>query len=253
MPIPAYQFRVSGGLLFTLIRCDLLVSNHGGSDDRPQPLRLAARGVAGRSGRFADVFNPATGAVEKRVPLASAAEVGEVVAVAKAAWPAWAKTPPLRRARILDRFKFLLQENADKIAELISAEHGKTHDDALGEVTRGLEVVEFAVGIPHLLKGEVTENVGTNVDSHSLRQPLGVVAGITPFNFPCMVPMWMFPVALACGNCLHPEAVRARPVRAALHRRAADPGRRAGRRLQRGQRRQGGGGRAARRTRTSRR
>ena len=91
-------------------------------------------------------------------------------------------------------------ENADKIAELISAEHGKTHDDALGEVTRGLEVVEFAVGIPHLLKGEVTENVGTNVDSHSLRQPLGVVAGITPFNFPCMVPMWMFPVALACGN-----------------------------------------------------
>ena len=123
-----------------------------------------------------------------------------MVAVAKAAWPAWAKTPPLRRARILDKFKFLLMENADKIAELISAEHGKTHDDALGEVTRGLEVVEFAVGIPHLLKGEVTENVGTNVDSHSLRQPLGVVAGITPFNFPCMVPMWMFPVALACGN-----------------------------------------------------
>ena len=123
-----------------------------------------------------------------------------MVAIAKAAWPAWAKTPPLRRARILDKFKFLLMENADKIAELISAEHGKTHDDALGEVTRGLEVVEFAVGIPHLLKGEVTENVGTNVDSHSLRQPLGVVAGITPFNFPCMVPMWMFPVALACGN-----------------------------------------------------
>ena len=156
--------------------------------------------MPGKSGRFADVFNPATGAAEKRVPLASTDEVGEVVAVAKAAWPAWAKTPPLRRARILDKFKFLLMENADKIAELISAEHGKTHDDALGEVTRGLEVVEFAVGIPHLLKGEVTENVGTNVDSHSLRQPLGVVAGITPFNFPCMVPMWMFPVALACGN-----------------------------------------------------
>ncbi len=154
----------------------------------------------GQSGRFADVFNPATGAAEKRVPLATAAEVGAFIATAKAAWPAWAKTPPLRRARILDKFKFLLMENADKIAELISAEHGKTHDDALGEVTRGLEVVEFAVGIPHLLKGEVTENVGTNVDSHSLRQPLGVVAGITPFNFPCMVPMWMFPVALACGN-----------------------------------------------------
>ncbi|HVH01844.1 MAG TPA: CoA-acylating methylmalonate-semialdehyde dehydrogenase, partial [Amaricoccus sp.] len=156
--------------------------------------------VAGKSSRFADVFNPATGVAEKRVPLATTEEVDAVVAVAKAAWPAWAKTPPLRRARILDKFKFLLVENADRIAELISAEHGKTHDDALGEVTRGLEVVEFAVGIPHLLKGEVTENVGTNVDSHSLRQPLGVVAGITPFNFPCMVPMWMFPVALACGN-----------------------------------------------------
>ncbi len=157
--------------------------------------------VQGRSGRFADVFDPAIGTAENRVPLASSEEVAEVVAAAKAAWPAWAKTPPLRRARILDRFKFLLQENADKIAELITAEHGKTHEDALGEVTRGLEVVEFAVGIPHLLKGEVTENVGTNVDSHSLRQPLGVVAGITPFNFPAMVPMWMFPVALACGNC----------------------------------------------------
>jgi malonate-semialdehyde dehydrogenase (acetylating)/methylmalonate-semialdehyde dehydrogenase len=154
----------------------------------------------GRSGRFADVFNPATGAAEKRVPLASAEEIAEAVATAKAAWPAWAKTPPLRRARILDRFKFLLQANADRIAEAISSEHGKTHDDALGEVTRGLEVVEFAIGAPHLLKGEITENVGTNVDSHSLRQPLGVVAGITPFNFPCMVPMWMFPVALACGN-----------------------------------------------------
>jgi malonate-semialdehyde dehydrogenase (acetylating)/methylmalonate-semialdehyde dehydrogenase len=156
--------------------------------------------AAGSSRRFADVFNPASGVAEKRVPLASTEEIGAVVGVAKAAWPAWAKTPPLRRVRILDRFKFLLQKNADKVAELISAEHGKTHDDARGEVTRGLEVVEFAVGIPHLLKGEVTENVGTNVDSHSLRQPLGVVAGITPFNFPCMVPMWMFPVALACGN-----------------------------------------------------
>jgi malonate-semialdehyde dehydrogenase (acetylating)/methylmalonate-semialdehyde dehydrogenase len=161
---------------------------------------IAGKRVAGTSGRFADVFDPATGAAEKRVPLASSAEVGEAVAAAKAAWPAWAKTPPLRRARILDRFKALLQENADKLAGLISSEHGKTHDDALGEVTRGLEVVEFAIGIPHLLKGEITENVGTNVDSHSLRQPLGVVAGITPFNFPAMVPMWMFPVALACGN-----------------------------------------------------
>ncbi len=162
---------------------------------------ISGKRVPGKSGRFADVFNPATGTVESRVPLATTEEVGEVVAVAKAAWLVWSKTPPLRRARTLDKFKFLLQENADKLAELISEEHGKTHDDALGEVTRGLEVVEFAIGIPHLLKGEVTENVGTNVDSHSLRQPLGVVAGITPFNFPCMVPMWMFPVALACGNC----------------------------------------------------
>ena len=121
--------------------------------------------------------------------------------MAVAAWPAWAKTPALRRARILDRFKTILWERADRLAEVISAEHGKTHDDALGEVTRGLEVVEFAVGAPHLLKGEITENVGTSVDSHSLRQPLGVVAGITPFNFPAMVPMWMFPVALATGNC----------------------------------------------------
>ena len=161
---------------------------------------IGGKTVSGRSGRFSDVFDPATGAVTKRCPLASAEEVAEAVAAAKAAFPAWARTPALRRARVLDRFKFLLQQNADRIAEAISVEHGKTHDDALGEVTRGLEVVEFAIGAPQLMKGEVTENVGTNVDSHSLRQPLGVVAGITPFNFPAMVPMWMFPVALACGN-----------------------------------------------------
>jgi malonate-semialdehyde dehydrogenase (acetylating)/methylmalonate-semialdehyde dehydrogenase len=156
--------------------------------------------VAGSSGRGQPVFNPATGEAEKTVALASAAEVGRVVASAVAAWPAWAKTPALRRARILDRFKMILWERAERLAGAISAEHGKTHDDALGEVIRGLEVVEFAVGAPHLLKGEITENVGTAVDSHSLRQPLGVVAGITPFNFPAMVPMWMFPVGLACGN-----------------------------------------------------
>jgi malonate-semialdehyde dehydrogenase (acetylating)/methylmalonate-semialdehyde dehydrogenase len=161
---------------------------------------IGGNAVAGRSGRFSDVFNPATGEVTKRCPLASVEEVATAVAAAKAAFPKWAKTPALRRARVLDRFKFLLQQNADRLAEAISGEHGKTHDDALGEVTRGLEVVEFAIGAPHLMKGEVTENVGTNVDSHSLRQPLGVVAGITPFNFPAMVPMWMFPVALACGN-----------------------------------------------------
>ena len=156
--------------------------------------------VSGTSGRSQPVFNPATGESSSNVALASVEEVGRAVASAKHAWPEWANSPPLRRARILDRFKSILWERSDQLAEAISAEHGKTHDDALGEVTRGLEVVEFAVGAPHLLKGEITENVGTDVDSHSLRQPLGVVVGITPFNFPAMVPMWMFPVSLACGN-----------------------------------------------------
>ena len=157
--------------------------------------------MAGSSGREQAVFNPARGQQEKTLVLASADEVAAAVGAAKAAWPAWAKTPPLRRARILDKFKTILWERADQLAEVISAEHGKTHDDAVGEVTRGIEVVEFAVGAPNLLKGEFTENVGAGVDAHSLRQPLGVVAGITPFNFPAMVPMWMFPVAIACGNC----------------------------------------------------
>ncbi len=156
--------------------------------------------VAGTSGRSQPVFNPATGESSSNVALACVEEVERAVASAKKAWPEWANSPPLRRARILDRFKSILWERSDQLAEAISAEHGKTHDDALGEVTRGLEVVEFAVGAPHLLKGEITENVGTDVDSHSLRQPLGVVVGITPFNFPAMVPMWMFPVSLACGN-----------------------------------------------------
>jgi malonate-semialdehyde dehydrogenase (acetylating)/methylmalonate-semialdehyde dehydrogenase len=156
--------------------------------------------VAGTSGRTKQVFNPATGAVEKTVPLASTDEADAAVAAAKAAWPAWSKTPALRRARVLDRFKTILWERAGQLAEVISSEHGKTHDDALGEVTRGLEVVEFAVGAPTHLKGEFSENVGTGVDTHSVRQGLGVCVGITPFNFPAMVPMWMFPVALATGN-----------------------------------------------------
>ncbi len=156
--------------------------------------------VAGTSGRSQPVYDPATGETTRTVALASEGEVAHAVVAAKSAWADWGRTPPLRRARILDRFKMILWERGDQLAEAISAEHGKTHDDALGEVTRGLEVVEFAAGAPHLLKGEITENVGTSVDSHSLRQPLGVVAGITPFNFPAMVPMWMFPVALACGN-----------------------------------------------------
>ena len=161
---------------------------------------INGRRVAGTNGRFADVFNPALGVVKTRVPLAGKAELDLAVAAAKAAFPKWAAETPLRRSRVMSRFKALLDENAGKLADIITSEHGKVHEDALGEVTRGIEVVEFACGGPHLLKGEVTENVGTNVDSHSMRQPLGVVAGITPFNFPVMVPMWMFPLAIACGN-----------------------------------------------------
>jgi malonate-semialdehyde dehydrogenase (acetylating)/methylmalonate-semialdehyde dehydrogenase len=156
--------------------------------------------VAGQSGRFGDVFNPATGEATSRVPLASAAEVDAAVQSAKSAFPKWAQTPPLSRARVMFRYKELLEKNRDALARIIGSEHGKVLADATGEVTRGIEVVEFACGVPSLLKGEFTENVGTNVDSYSLRQPLGVVAGITPFNFPAMVPMWMFPVAIACGN-----------------------------------------------------
>jgi malonate-semialdehyde dehydrogenase (acetylating) / methylmalonate-semialdehyde dehydrogenase len=147
------------------------------------------------------VFNPATGKAEKTVALGGADVVAEAVAAAKAAWPGWADTPALRRARILDRFRAMLWERMDRLAEVIVAEHGKTFEDAKGEVTRGLEVVEFASAAPTLLKGEFSDQVGGGVDSWSIRQPLGVVAGITPFNFPAMVPMWMFPVALACGNC----------------------------------------------------
>ncbi|MGQ3671852.1 CoA-acylating methylmalonate-semialdehyde dehydrogenase [Xanthobacter sp. TB0136] len=156
--------------------------------------------VTGTGERTAPVFNPATGKESGRVVLASAQDVKEAVAAANAAAPGWAATTPLRRARILNAFLRILEERVDTLAELISAEHGKVFSDAKGEVQRGMEVVEFATGAPQLLKGEITEDVGTRVDSHAVRQPLGVVAGITPFNFPAMVPMWMFPVALACGN-----------------------------------------------------
>ncbi|AOU97406.1 methylmalonate-semialdehyde dehydrogenase (acylating) [Acidihalobacter yilgarnensis] len=161
---------------------------------------LDGRRTVGTSGRHADVCNPATGHVQARVALADAAETERAIARAADAAPGWAATTPLRRARVMFRFKALLEQHADEIARLISREHGKTVPDALGELTRGIEVVEFACGIPQLLKGEMSEDVGTGVDSWSLRQPLGVVAGITPFNFPAMVPMWMFPVALAAGN-----------------------------------------------------
>ena len=156
--------------------------------------------TAGTSGRQQDVFNPATGAAITAVPLASAAEVGNAVAAAAAALPGWASTPPARRAQVMFNFRDLIKSNLDELATLISSQHGKTFDDAKGEIARGIEVVEFACGIPHALKGEYSPQVAGNVDSFSMRQPVGVVAGITPFNFPAMVPMWMFPMALACGN-----------------------------------------------------
>ena len=154
----------------------------------------------GRSGRYTEGFNPATGAISSTISLASADDVGLAVAAAHAAFPAWSETPALKRARILFNFKALLDKHQDELAELITLEHGKVFSDAKGEVTRGIEVVEFACGIPHLLKGQYTDQIGGGIDNWSMRQSLGVVAGITPFNFPMMVPCWMFPVALACGN-----------------------------------------------------
>ena len=156
----------------------------------------------GTSERTGPVFNPATGEQTGVLDLASADLVGEAVATAKAAWPAWAETALARRSKVLFNFRQLLDEKKDDIAALITAEHGKVTEDAVGEVTRGLEVAEFACGIPHLLKGGFTENASTSVDVYSIRQPLGVVAVISPFNFPAMVPMWFIPIAIACGNAV---------------------------------------------------
>jgi malonate-semialdehyde dehydrogenase (acetylating) / methylmalonate-semialdehyde dehydrogenase len=150
--------------------------------------------------RSAPVYDPATGAVTRRVGLADARLVGEAVTSAAAAFPAWAATPPHLRARLLFKFRELVVRDEDRLAALITSEHGKVLSDARGELTRGLEVIEFACGIPQMLKGEYSDSVGRSIDAVSIRQPLGVVAGISPFNFPAMVPMWMFPVALACGN-----------------------------------------------------
>jgi malonate-semialdehyde dehydrogenase (acetylating)/methylmalonate-semialdehyde dehydrogenase len=161
---------------------------------------IDGRVAAGQSGRSADVFNPATGAVTGKVALASSAEVARAVASAQAAFPAWADTPPIRRARVMFRFLELLNRHRDELAHAITAEHGKVFTDAQGEVTRGIDIVEFACGIPQLLKGDYTDQVSTGIDNWTMRQPLGVVAGITPFNFPVMVPMWMYPVAIAAGN-----------------------------------------------------
>ena len=164
------------------------------------PLWIGGKHKQASGARSGEITNPATGRVTGRVPFCNAADIDAAVQAASRAFPAWRDSPPLRRARILMRFRELLDQNKDELARLVTAEHGKTLADAGGSVQRGIEVVEFAMGIPHLVKGEHSEEVGTGVDCHSLRQPLGVCAGITPFNFPVMVPLWMFPVALACGN-----------------------------------------------------
>src|SRR5450830_800890 len=162
---------------------------------------IGGRRVDTTSDRYADVFNPALGVPVARVALGTAEEVDSAVAGAVAAFPAWSNTPPLTRARVLFKFLQLIQQHADDFAAILTREHGKTFSDAQGEVARGIEVVEYAVGIPQMLKGEYTDQIARGMDAWSMRQALGVVAGITPFNFPVMVPMWMFPVALACGNC----------------------------------------------------
>ncbi len=161
---------------------------------------IAGQRTPGQSQRTQPVYNPATGAVARQVRLGDATDVNTAVAAAQAAFPAWADTSPLRRSRVMFKFLELLNQHRDDLARMITAEHGKVFTDAQGEVTRGIEIVEFACGIPQLLKGDYTEQVSTNIDNWTMRQPLGVVAGITPFNFPVMVPMWMFPVAIACGN-----------------------------------------------------
>ncbi|MBP6252331.1 MAG: CoA-acylating methylmalonate-semialdehyde dehydrogenase [Rubrivivax sp.] len=161
---------------------------------------IGGRAVRGVGSRAQAVWNPATGQVARQVRLAEAVDVDAAVAAALAAQPAWGDMPPIRRARVMNNFLSLLNQHRDSLAAMITAEHGKVFSDAQGEVTRGIDIVEFACGIPQLLKGDYTEQVSTGIDNWTLRQPLGVVAGITPFNFPCMVPMWMFPVALACGN-----------------------------------------------------
>ena len=164
------------------------------------PHFVGGKPVESTGGRVADVFDPSTGAVQARVPLASADEVRAVIENAEAAQPGWAATNPQKRARVLMRFLQLVHRDMDDLARLLSSEHGKTFDDAKGDIQRGIEVIEFCIGAPHLLKGEYSTAAGTDIDVYSLRQPLGVVAGITPFNFPAMIPLWKAGPALAAGN-----------------------------------------------------
>ena len=163
------------------------------------PHWIGGQAVAGTGARLS-ILNPASGATLRELTLGSSEEVAAAVASARSAWRSWADTPPLRRARVLANFLALLNEQRDALAALITSEHGKVFSDAQGEVSRGIEIVEFACGIAQLLKGDFTDQVSSGIDNWTLRQPLGVVAGITPFNFPCMVPCWMFPLAIACGN-----------------------------------------------------
>jgi malonate-semialdehyde dehydrogenase (acetylating)/methylmalonate-semialdehyde dehydrogenase len=180
---------------------------------------INGEGVEGGGARFADVYNPAHGQPCARVALASKEDVDAAVAAAHAAFPAWAATPPLARARVLFKYLQLCQQHVDEFAAMVTREHGKTFADAQGEVARGIEVVEFAVGIPQMLKGEFTDQIARGIDAWSMRQPLGVVAGITPFNFPVMVPMWMFPVAIACGNTFVLKPSERDPSASLLHAR----------------------------------
>jgi malonate-semialdehyde dehydrogenase (acetylating) / methylmalonate-semialdehyde dehydrogenase len=178
---------------------------HSETDKRETPMKelthfIGGKHVTGTSGRFCDAFEPMTGEVIARVPLASKAEVRAAVENSLAAQPAWAATNPQRRARVLTRFLELVARDIDPLAELLAREHGKTIADAKGDIQRGIEVIEFAIGIPHLMKGEFTDSAGPGIDIYSMRQPLGVVAGITPLNFPAMIPMWKFGPAIACGN-----------------------------------------------------
>ncbi len=179
---------------------------------------INGRAIPGASGRFSDIMDPTKGAVQGRAALASAREVNEAVSSALEAFPAWSSINPQRRARVMFKFKELLEKDMDNLARMISSEHGKVLADARGDVQRGLEVIEFACGIPHLQKGEYTESAGTGIDVYSMRQPLGVGVGITPFNFPAMIPMWMFGVAIACGNtfvCKPSERDPSAPLRLA--------------------------------------
>jgi malonate-semialdehyde dehydrogenase (acetylating)/methylmalonate-semialdehyde dehydrogenase len=181
-------------------KLEVVASRTGGTPERVLGHYVEGRGILGSPARMGTVFDPSNGSTVARVAFAGPEDTRAAIHAARAAFPGWAEVPPSQRARVLFRFKALLEKHADELARIITREHGKVLADARGEITRGAEVVEFACGIPHLLKGEFSDSVGTEIDSWSIRAPVGVCVGITPFNFPAMVPLWMFPIALACGN-----------------------------------------------------